>query len=78
VLFHQLRQHFILLLLQFALQEGDTLLAGLDLLVGPRRRSEGRCPVLEELLEPPIEDRGVKLIFVAQGGNRNPISQVPT
>jgi hypothetical protein len=76
VLFHQLGQHFVLLL-QPAFQEGDALLVGLDLFVGPWRRSEGRSPVLKKLLEPPVENRGVELIFVAQGGNRNPINQVP-
>jgi hypothetical protein len=72
VLFHQLGQHLVLLL-QLGLQEGDALLAGLDLLVGPRRRPQGRRPVLKELLEPAVEDRGVELMLVAQSGNRNPI-----
>jgi hypothetical protein len=53
VLFHQLRQYLVLLL-QLRLQEGDALLAGFDLLVGPRRRPEGRRPVLKELLEPAL------------------------
>jgi hypothetical protein len=76
VLFHQLGQHLILLL-QLGLEEGNALLAGLHLFVGPGRRSEGRGPVLKELLQPAVEDRGVDVMFVAQSGNRNPIDQVP-
>jgi len=76
VLFHQLGQHFVLPL-QLGLQEGDALLAGFHLLVGARRRSEGRGPVFKELLQPAIEDRGVELMFVAQSGYRNLLDQVP-
>src|SRR2546428_12735101 len=76
MLFHELGQDLVLLL-QLGLQKGDALLASLDLLVGAGRRPEGRGPVVKELLEPAIEDRGVDLIFVAQSGNRNLIDQVP-
>jgi hypothetical protein len=76
VLFHQLRQHLVLLL-QLGLQELDALLASLDLFVGTGWGPEGCGPVLKELLEPAVEDRGVKLMFVAQSGYRNPIHQVP-
>jgi hypothetical protein len=53
------------------------LLASLDLLVGTRRGPEGRGPVLKELLEPAIEDRGEDVMLLAQTGNRNPVDQVP-
>ena len=49
----------------------------LDLFVGPRRRPEGRRPVLKELLEPPVEHGGMELMLVAQSGNRNLFDQVP-
>jgi hypothetical protein len=76
VLFHQLRQHRVRLL-QLPFQEGDALPAGLDLFVDPRRRSEGRRPVLKKLLQLAVENREVKLMFVTQGGNRNLVDQVP-
>jgi len=75
VLFHELGQNRVLLL-QLAFEEGDALLTGLDLLVGPWPRDEGRGPVLKELLEPTVEDRGVDVMLVVQGGDRNPIDQV--
>jgi hypothetical protein len=53
VLFHQLGQHLVLLL-ELGFQEGDALVAGLDLLVWPRPRPEGRRPILKELLQPAV------------------------
>jgi hypothetical protein len=76
VLFHQLGQHFVLLL-QLAFQESDAPLARLDLPVGTRRRPEGRRPVLKKLLEPSVENHRVELLFVTQSRNRNLVDQVP-
>ena len=59
-------------------QFGQDLIFGLDLLrqildafllrlmVGAQLRLEGRRPVLEELLLPPVEDRWLKAQFIAQ------------
>jgi len=76
MLFHQLGQYLVLLL-QLRLQEGDALFAGLDLFVSVRRRPEGRGPVLEELFQPTVENRGMKAIFLTEIGNRHLVDQVP-
>ena len=59
------------------MREGDALLAVLDLFVASKCRPESRSSVVKELLEPPIENGGVELVFVAQSGNRNLFDQVP-
>jgi hypothetical protein len=61
VLFHQLGQHFVLLIIELSLQEGDALLAGLDLLVGPKAASP--------FSKNSFSQRGVNLILVAQDRN---------
>src|SRR5438094_7992568 len=76
MLFHQLRQDFVLGA-QLSFQGGDPLLARLNLFVRPGCRAEGSGPALKELLKPPVKGSGVELMFVAQSGNRNPIDQVP-
>ena len=54
---HQLRQDLILGL-DLLGQILDPLLLGLR--VGARLGLEGGCPILEELLLPPVEDRGLE------------------
>jgi len=70
-------------------QLGQNLIFGLDLLrqilnafplglmVGARFRLEGRRPVLEDFLLPPVEDRWLKPQFIAQLRDRLVIQQMP-
>jgi hypothetical protein len=57
VLGHQFGQNLVLSL-DFLLQVGDPFLLGG--MVGPCFLLEGRSPVLEELLLPALEDRGLE------------------
>ncbi|GAC1627090.1 MAG: hypothetical protein NVS9B13_23900 [Candidatus Acidiferrum sp.] len=74
VLRHQFRQDLIIAL-DLLLQIGDPLpLYGM---VGPRFRLNGSRVVLEELLLPPVEARGLKSLFVTQLRDRHPLQQMP-
>lgn len=48
-----------------------------NLFVGTGCGPEGGGPVLKELFQPAVEDRGVDLMLVAQGGKRNAVDRVP-
>ena len=63
MLLHQLGKHLILLL-QLGLQGRDPLFVFPALPIG--FSPEGRGPMLKELLQPPIEDRGLKFLLLAK------------
>src|SRR5438445_4839503 len=74
VLRHQFRQDPILGL-DLLLQIGDLLL--LCVMVGPRFRLKGSRAVLEELLLPAVEDRGLESLLVTQLRDRHLLQQTP-
>jgi hypothetical protein len=74
VLLHQLGQD-IVLPLELLLQGCDALLGLVGL--GAGADLEGSHAVLEELLLPVVEQRGVNAGLFADGGNRDLVEQVP-
>src|SRR5947199_6417429 len=72
---HQLCENLILRL-DLLLQIGDSLLLGG--VVGTPLRLESSRPVLEELLLPTVEDRGLEFQFVAQFRDRHLLDQMPS
>ncbi len=70
---HQLSQHLVLRL-DLLFQILDALLLGLR--VGTGFGLEGGPSVLEELLLPPVEDRGLKAQFIAELGDRLLVQQM--
>src|SRR5215472_12671787 len=71
---HQLRQNLVLGL-DLLLQVGDPLLVGG--VVRSRPLLEGGRAVLEELLLPAVEDRGLQAEFIAQLRDRFLLQQMP-
>jgi len=71
---HQLGQDFVLRL-DLLFQVGDPLLLGG--VVGWPLLLEGRRPVLEELLLPAVEDRGLQAQFIAELRDRLLVQQMP-
>src|SRR5438552_15784102 len=74
MLSHQLRQNLVLCL-DLLLQVGDPLLLGG--MVRPCFLLEGGRPVLEELLLPAVEDRGLQAEFIAELRDRLILQQMP-
>ena len=72
---HQLGQNLVLGL-DLLLQIGDPLLLGG--VVGWPLLLEGSRPVLEELLLPPVEYRGLQPQLVAQLRNRHLLNKMPS
>src|SRR3954470_19684363 len=71
---HQLSQNLVFGL-DLLLQVGDPLLVGG--VVRPRFPLEGRRAVLEELLLPAVEDRGLQSEFIAECRDRLLLKQMP-
>jgi len=71
---HQFRQG-LFLGLDFLLRIGDPLL--LCGMVGPLFRLKGSRAVLEELLLPAVEDRGLESLFFTQLRDRHLLQQMP-
>jgi hypothetical protein len=71
---HQFGQNLVLGL-DLLLQVGDPLLVGG--VVRSRFLLEGRGPVLEELLLPAVEDRGLQPEFIAELRDRFILQQMP-
>src|SRR5260370_38095114 len=71
---HQLRQDLILCL-DLLVQVVDPFLLGC--MVGPRFRLERSRPVLEELLLPAVEDRGLESLSVTELRDRHLLQEMP-
>lgn len=78
MLFHELREHGVLRA-HAVLEVRD---AALRLEIGPLRAAvaalQGGCAVLQELLEPPIEDGGLESGLVADRRDRDLVDQMAT
>ena len=76
MLFHQLGQDFVLGL-ELLLQGSDAALLTIQLLAGPGLALKGSGTVLEELLEPAVENRRLQVELLAEIRNRHLLHQVP-
>jgi hypothetical protein len=74
VLCHQLGQNLVLRL-DLLLQKGDPLLLGR--MVGPGFRLKSSRAVLEELLLPAVENRGLQARFIAELRDGLHVQQMP-
>jgi hypothetical protein len=75
VLFHQFGQDLVLGL-ELPFQGSDAFLVALTARVGAMILESGG-PLLEELLQPAVEDRRMKAVFLTEVRNRNLLDQVP-